>query len=313
MSDRPPPLTALRAFEAASRHMSFARAADELNVTAAALSFQIKSLEDHLGAPVFKRLNRAVELTEAGRALAPGCRNGFEAIAAAWQAAIRQTQTQVLSVTAGPAFTAKWLAPRLYDFAGAHPEIELRFTATLRQMDFDRDGIDIAIRYGVGEDSGLHSEYILDEAFLPLMKPELAEQYTTPERLTKAPLFVDDSTAFLSPAPDWPHWFAAHGIRTTPHAAARFSQADHAIDAALAGGGVVLARSSLALAYLASGQLVAPFEIALTSSARYRLLYRQGEETRPTIRAFRDWLLAQIERYPDVLKGKRLVDVAMLD
>ena len=313
MTDRLPPLTALRAFEAAARHMSFARAADELNVTPTALSFQIKSLEEHLGIPVFKRLNRAVELTEAGRALAPGCRDGFEAIAAAWRLALRQTQTQVLSVTAGPAFTAKWLAPRLYDFAQTHPEIEVRFAATLRQMDFDRDGIDVAIRYGTRDAAGLHSENLFSEAFMPLLRPELAQKYPTPEALVDAPLFVDDSTAFLSPAPDWPHWFAANGLPFEAHAVARFSQADHAIDAALAGGGVVLARSSLALHYLATNQLAAPFEIALTSAARFRLLFREGEDSRPAISAFRAWLLGQINQYPDVLEGKTLVDVASVD
>src|SRR5210317_545459 len=119
MPDRLPPLTALRAFEAAARHMSFAKAADELNVTPAALSFQIKSLEEHLGAPLFRRLNRAVELTEAGRALSPGATEGFQALSAAWRAAQRLQDEQTLTVTAGPAFTAKWLAPRLYEFAQA--------------------------------------------------------------------------------------------------------------------------------------------------------------------------------------------------
>ena len=106
MSDRLPPLTALRAFDAAARHMSFAKAADELSVTPAALSFQIKSLEEHLGAPVFRRLNRAIELTEAGRALVPGTRDGFVALNAAWRAARRLTDQRVLTVTAGPAFTS---------------------------------------------------------------------------------------------------------------------------------------------------------------------------------------------------------------
>ena len=123
MSDRLPPLTSLRAFEAAGRHLSFAQAAAELNVTPAALSFQIKSLEENLGQQVFRRLNRAVELTEAGRALLPGCTDGFEALRTAWRAAQRLNDTNTLTVTAGPAFTAKWLAPRLFDFAQAHPEI----------------------------------------------------------------------------------------------------------------------------------------------------------------------------------------------
>ncbi|NNL18757.1 MAG: LysR family transcriptional regulator, partial [Boseongicola sp.] len=141
MADRLPPLTALRAFDAAARHMSFSKAADELNVTPAALSFQIKSLEDHLGAPVFRRLNRAIELTEAGRVLAPGARDGFATLTAAWRAVQRLTDTSTITVTAGPAFTAKWLAPRMFEFAQAHPEIELRFTATLRLLDFARDDV----------------------------------------------------------------------------------------------------------------------------------------------------------------------------
>ena len=146
MNERLPPLTALRAFEAAARHMSFAKAADELNVTPAALSYQIKALEADLGTPVFRRLNRAVELTEAGRALAPGASDAFATLSAAWRNTKRLNNSDVLTVTAGPAFTAKWLAPRLYDFAQAHPEIELRFHASLRLADFDRDEVDVAIR-----------------------------------------------------------------------------------------------------------------------------------------------------------------------
>ncbi len=161
MSDRLPPLTALRAFEAAARHLSFAQAAAELNVTPAALSFQIKSLEDHLGHPVFRRLNRAVELTEAGRALAPGVTDGFAALSAAWRNTQRLSDNKTLTVTAGPAFTSKWLAPRLFEFAQAHPEIELRFSASLRLIDFDRDEVDVAIRFGLGNDEGVFSEPLI--------------------------------------------------------------------------------------------------------------------------------------------------------
>src|SRR5690606_21298403 len=139
MSDRLPPLTALRAFEAAARHLSFARAAEELNVTPAALSFQIKSLEQDLGQPVFRRLNRAVELTEAGKGMLPGASEAFSALRAAWSAGRRVGDGHLLTVTAGPGFTAKWLAPRLFLFARKHPEIELRFSASYRLMDFGRD------------------------------------------------------------------------------------------------------------------------------------------------------------------------------
>ncbi|MDJ0821175.1 MAG: transcriptional regulator GcvA [Paracoccaceae bacterium] len=312
MSDRLPPLTALRAFDAAARHMSFAQAAAELNVTPAALSFQIKSLEEHLGQPLFRRLNRAVELTEAGRALAPGTAEGFERLTTAWRATRRMQDSRVLSVTAGPAFTAKWLAPRLFQFAQEHPEIELRFTASLRQMDFDRDEIDVAIRYGYGTDSGLHSHRMIEEAVMPMMHPSLLDAYPTPQSLTEAPLLFDDSIAFLKPPADWATWFKTCGIAHTPKPAARFSQADHALDAATAGGGVVLMRTSLAAQYLAQGLLVAPYDLALTTAAHFRFLCLEGAQTRPQIAAFHDWLMAEIGKFPDGRAGKRLIDVSDL-
>ncbi|WGW04844.1 transcriptional regulator GcvA [Tropicibacter oceani] len=309
MSDRLPPLTALRAFEAAVRHMSFAKAAEELHVTPAALSFQIKSLEEHLGQPVFRRLNRAIELTDAGRSLAPGTREGFDRLNAAWSAAKRLQDTRTLSVTAGPAFTAKWLAPRLFGFATEHPEIELRFAATLRQLDFDRDGIDVAIRYGFGPDVDLYSEHLIDEAVMPLMHPDLRARFSSPDSLTTAPLLHDESLDFMVPRPDWELWFKACGIDHKPVSVARFSQADHALDAALAGGGVVLARSSLAVQYLATGRLVAPFPLALTSAARFRILCAPGTETRPQIAAFLQWLRAEVAQFPNGLGDKTLRDV----
>jgi LysR family glycine cleavage system transcriptional activator len=164
--------------------MSFARAAAELNVTPAALSFQIKNLEEHLGAPVFHRLNRAVELTDAGRALAPGVADGFATLSAAWRAARRTSDSAGLTVTAGPAFTAKWLAPRLFAFASAHPDIELRFSASLRLMDFDRDDVDVAIRFGLPrEEAGLSSHVMTREWVAPMMSPELAQDFPDPADL----------------------------------------------------------------------------------------------------------------------------------
>lgn len=309
MADRLPPLTALRAFEAAARHMSFARAADELHVTPAALSFQIKNLEEHLGAPLFRRLNRAVELTEAGRALAPGATEGFERLIAAWRATQRLQETRVLSVTAGPAFTAKSLAPRLYGFAQAHPEIELRFVAGLKMMDLDREEIDVAIRYGFGADEGLFSERLIDEGITPMMRPDLAERFSTPESLRDAPLLHDASLDFMDLPADWSVWFRACGIKFTPTPAARFSQADHALDATLAGGGIVLSRTSLAQRLLDSGQLVAPFDIALTTQARFRFICVKGTENRPQIAAFREWLFQEIRALPTGLDGKTLVSI----
>ncbi len=290
MSSRLPPLTALRAFEAAARHLSFAKAADELGVTPAALSFQIKSLEAHLGRPVFRRLNRAVELTEAGRALAPGLTDGFGALSAAWRAALRVTDSTTLTVTAGPAFTAKWLAPRLFDFASKHPEIELRFVASLKIADFERDQVDVAIRFGHGAGPGYYAKPILADWMSPMMSPALAERIKRPEDLAAATLLHQDDLLDLLPDLSWSAWFRLNDLGAAPRSGPRFSQADHALDAALAGSGVVLGRSSLAAQDLAEGRLVAPFDLGLIISARYRVVFPEGAETRPQVAAFRDWI-----------------------
>ncbi len=312
MSERLPPLTALRAFEAAARHLSFQAAAAELNVTPAALSFQIKSLEEHLGAPLFRRLNRRVELTEAGQALTGPTTEGFQMLTSAWRAAKRTLDSGILTVTAGPAFTAKWLAPRLFDFAQRHPEIELRFAATLRMLDFSTDDIDIAIRFGPEEgnrDDGLHQALTIAEWVTPMMHPDLAPNYPTPESLLDATIIFDDSIAFLRNSVSWADWFARHDIEAGELHGPRFSQADHAIDAAQSGAGVVLGRVSLAEAALRRGTLVAPFEIALVPRARFRVLCPQGAETRPNTKAFLDWLAAETARMDDHRKGRSFIRV----
>ena len=293
MSDHFPPLTALRAFDAAARHMSFARAADELHVTPAALSFQIKSLEEHLGRALFRRLNRAVELTEAGRTLAPGAADGFATLQTAWQAVRRQGNDTSLTVTAGPALTAKWLAPRLYEFARAHPEIDLKFSATLRNMDLERDDVDVAIRFGYGPDDGLYSLPVRKEWLAPVMTPELAAQFPDPESLREAPLIHDDSISFLKPPADWATWFRAAGVDFAPSHGPRFSHADHAIDAAVAGVGVALGRRAMIIKDLSEGRLVAPFKLAIETRGRFRFLCLPGAEKRPQIAAFRDWFVAE--------------------
>ncbi|WP_372885722.1 transcriptional regulator GcvA [Shimia sp.] len=297
MTDRLPPLTALRAFEAAARHLSFSRAADELHVTPAALSFQIKSLEEHLGTALFIRLNRAVELTEAGRGLAPGLTEGFRALNTAWQAARRQADDSTLVVTAGPAFTAKWLAPRFYEFARAHPEIDLRFTATLKSLDFGRDEVDVAIRFGIDkQEPGLWSLPLVGEWVAPVMTPELAARYPTPQSLAEATLIHDGSIDFLSPRSDWAAWFRMMELDIDATHGPRFTGADHAVDAALAGAGVVLGRRALVVKDIHEGRLVMPFRRAIGLQARFRFVCQQGAETKPQIVAFRQWILDEIAK-----------------
>lgn len=308
MADRLPSLRALRAFEAAARHMSFAKAAEELFVTPAALSFQIKSLETELGQPLFHRLNRAVALTEAGEALAPGTTEGFERLLHAWRAADRMGKNDVLTITAGPAFTAKWLAPRMYQFALAHPDIELRFSASLKIVDLNHTEVDAAIRFGLGNDKDVYARPLAAEWLTPMMTPDMFDRIGTD--LSGITLIHDDSISFLPHPMDWGAWSRLTNADLDFSHGPRFSNADHALDAAIAGAGVALARASLSGGALDSGQLVAPFDIGILVDARYRFICPKGAETRPQIQAFEEWLLSQIAASTDYSKGRNLVAAA---
>ena len=310
MTERLPPLTALRAFDAAARHMSFQQAAAELNVTPAALSFQIKSLEAHFGSPLFIRHNRAVELTEAGRALAPGARDGFEMLTSAWRAARRVTDHASLTVTTGPSFTAVWLAPRLYSFARAHPDIELRFSASLALVDLTHSEVDLAIRFGYGPDTPeLHAQKFLDDWVTPMMSPEMARKYAKPEDLADAPLIHQDDIRFLDPPCDWPAWFRAANLPARDWTGQRYSQADHAMDAAMSGAGVILGRGALAARVLQEGRLVAPYRQALNTIADYRIICAKGAENRPQIVAFTNWLIEQTAFVAELARNHDLIDL----
>ncbi|MEM6677399.1 MAG: transcriptional regulator GcvA [Pseudomonadota bacterium] len=313
MQSRLPPLTALRAFEAAARHMSFAKAAEELRVTPAALSYQIKSLEEHLDLDLFHRLNRAVALTDAGRVLAPYAAEGFAALAAGVRAVEALRQDQGLTITAGPAFTAKWLAPRFFSFASAQPEIELRFVASLRTLDLDRDGVDAALRFGLAAPAGLYSEVLIDEFVIPVAAPEVAAQIKEPRDILNCTLFHDDSITFLMPMLDWGAWFAAMDLGRPPEAARgpRFSNADHSIDGAMEGGGIALARGSLAERDLHAGRLAAPLPLGLALPGQFRFVCKKGRERDPRIATFLTWLRAEtagVNRLRDSLELRPLPD-----
>jgi LysR family glycine cleavage system transcriptional activator len=297
MRRRPlPPLNALRAFEATARHLSFSKAAQELNVTPAALSHQIRGLEDLLGLKLFHRRARSIELTEPARVIYPGVRTGFEAIRDAVGRLGRGREDRILVVSSSPGLTAKWLVPRLYRFLQRHPDIEARITAAVGYANFASDGVDVGIRLSSGAHPDLYVEKISDEWLLPLCSPRLIageRPLRTPQDLVHFPLIQVDLPGLVPTWADWMRLAGIDGIDTSR--GLRLNVADHALDAASEGVGVVLAYKMVAARDIALNRLVMPFgpEIPLPGRAYYFVCAR-GQERRAPIKAFRDWVFAEI-------------------
>lgn len=297
-----PPMSALRAFEAAARHLSLTRAAAELHVTPAALSHQIRGLEELLGLSLFERRPRGIELTDAGRVLYPGLHSGFGQIRQAVAALEQVTNDRVLVISAPPGFTAKWLVPRLYRFVAAEPDIDTRISATLEFANFTTDGVDAAIRnlqVGGHRDPDLVVELLFALRMVPVCSPRFASEHglRRPEDLLRMPLIHDDSLAGRATLPSWSQWLAAAGIEGVDLSRGlRFNSADHAIEATVEGAGVLLSHSVLAMDDLRTGRLIAPFELSLDTGRGFHFVCPKGNERRPKVRAFRDWLRAERDR-----------------
>lgn len=292
-----PPLNALRAFEATARHLSFSKAADELHVTPAALSHQIRGLEDLLQLKLFHRRARAIELTEGGRLLYPGVQIGFQNLREAVERLDRTRQDHVLVISATPGLTAKWLAPRLYRFLARHPDIDPRISAGVGYANFTTDGVDVGIRLSAGVHPDLYVEKLSDEWLVPVCSPGLLEgarPLREPADLAHFPLIQVDLPGIVPTWADWLRMVGVAGIDT--ERGLRLNVADHALDAATEGAGVVLAYKLVASRYIGSGQLVVPFGPELPMPGRaYHFVCAKGHETRPAIKAFRDWLFEEIE------------------
>lgn len=297
MAYKLPPLNALRAFESAARLMSFQKAAEELFVTPSALSYQIRQLEEHLQIPLFNRLNRAVTLTEAGKLLYPGVHAGFDNFQNAAKQLERTGQKNVLVVSSGPAFAAKWLAPRIYRFVDLHPEIELRIAASLKLVDFNTDEVDVALRFGGGQYPGNFVKPLFDEVVLPLISPQLLQKFggeLSNEDFKKLTLLHDDSTSFIKDSADWSVWLSQQGISgVDPAKGPRFNHADHGLDAAIDGAGIAMGRLSLAMRDIRSGRLVAPFKDYLKTRAGFYFVAPEDALEIPRVRTFYDWLMAE--------------------
>ena len=280
--------------------MSFSKAADELHVTPAAVSHQIHALEQDLGVRLFHRLNRSIELTASARILLPGLTEAFAGIQSSVKRLRAHNDTGTLTVTASPSFAAKWLVLRLHRFQEQCLEVDVRISATDEVVDLTRGDFDIAIRYGTGRYPGLKVELLLKNEVFPACSPQLlttGPPLRIPEDLPAHALIHDQAVERDPLVPTWAMWLKAAGVKGVPATAGlSFNNMHLALDAAIAGHGVVLAQSTIAAADLAAGRLVRLFSLALPDQFAYYIVTAPGALERPKVRAFRDWLRFEADR-----------------
>jgi LysR family glycine cleavage system transcriptional activator len=293
MARRLPPLNALRAFEAAARHLSFTKAAEELNVTQAAVSHQVKALEQHLGLKLFRRLNRALLLTEQGQVCLATAREAFDRIAETAERLRASDARGTLTVSLLPSFAAKWLVPRLGRFRQAHPDIDVRVAPDERLVDFARDDVDVGIRYGDGRYPGLNTIRLLEEEVFPVCSPALGtadHPIRTPADLTHHTLLHDEGHD------GWRTWLLAADLpEIDPTRGPIFTDSSNLVQAAVEGQGVALARGALAAADLAAERLVRPFAFSLPGAYAYYIVCPKATAETPKVKAFTTWLLAEAQ------------------
>ena len=289
MAPKLPPLNALRAFEATARHLSVKHAADELCVTPGAVSQMLKALELHLGVKLFRRVNRGIFLTDAGQGYLPPVRNAFRQIADASRRVAVSADTGVLTVSVTPFFAGAWLVPRLKDFQDAHPDIDLQVVTSNALVDFARDGVDVAVRHGLGRYPGLYSERVVAVEIVPVAAPTLVARLgkpTSAAEMTRWPHVHDADRK------DWHLWFQAQGIdEIGPPRGPAFDDSGLLLKAVLAGQGAGLLPAAMVALELAEGRLVKLADVVLLDEFAYYLVYPQSSRERPKVAAFRAWIL----------------------
>ncbi len=296
--NRLPSLNALRVFEAAGRLGSFSRAASELNITPSAVSHQIRTLEEHLGVKLFRRLNRKVVLTAEGEAYLPPLQSAFAQITAASQRVAAGSDSGRLAVTLVPTFAMRWLVPRLSRFQKLHPEIEVLMNTSIEPVDFEKADVDVAIRYGTGGWPGLHAEKIMCEELFPVCSPGLLDG----DHPLRAPADLVHHTLLHVGVhiDEWRLWLTGAGITgIDPEKGPRFETSALALEAAAAGLGVAMGHRAFMAQDLRQGRLVEPFDFELPSESAYYLAFPEDRLGQPRIMAFREWLMAEAARTDD--------------
>jgi LysR family glycine cleavage system transcriptional activator len=290
MALRLPPMQALRAFDAAARTESLTKAAQALNLTHGAISHQIKSLEGALGVRLVERAGRGIRLTDEGVRFASRVRAAFAELAAAVNEVTARANPRQLRVSVVPSFAARWLLPRIGRFRAAFPDVDLDVRANLAYVDFTHDDTDVAIRYGFGDWPGVHTEFMLEDAFYPVCSPRLADGHL-PER----PAELAQHTLLRSSDELWKPWFEIAGLDwPEPTRGPIFNDSSHLMQAAAEGQGIGLARSSLLGNDVRNGVLVRLFDIELPNPRKHYLVYPDRMANSPKLALFRQWLREEI-------------------
>ena len=298
MPRRLPQLNALKAFEAAARHESFTRAAEELHVTQGAVSHQVKALEAELGLKLFNRERQRLIITAAGREYLAVVRDALDRIAVGTERLLQRQSSGALTVSTSPDFAAKWLVHRLGRFSEARPGIDLRVSATLHHVDFAREDVDIAVRHGDGHWPDLHVTRLCAEHLFPVCSPKLLPRLRRPADVLKFPLL------HLNDSKSWSEWLDAAGVtREGAMHGPTLNRASMLIDAAIEGQGVALARTTLAAWDLLNKRLVRPFKIDLPLSKSYWIVGPRATADLPKLVAFRDWLVTEASADAQRLQG----------
>jgi len=293
MRRRLPSLNALKAFEATARQESFTKAAHELCVTQGAVSQQVKGLEDELGVRLFRRERQRLVITDAGRTYLEVVRDAFDRLAMGTERLLQRQKSGALTITTSPNFAAKWLVHRLGRFSDTHPGIDLRVSASIQHVDFAREDIDLALRHGDGQWPGMHVTRLCTEELFPVCSPRLLSgrgALRSPRDIKHHTLLHTNSTN------DWTSWLGKAGVDGIDFKRGIvFNQASMAIDAAVDGQGIALARTALASWDLISGRLVRPFVQALEAPYAFWIVCPKSAADLPKISTFRDWLLKEAE------------------
>jgi len=290
MLRRLPPLNAVKTFEAAARTESFARAAEELRVTPAAVSHQVKALEATLGLKLFTRERQRLAITEAGREYLSVVRDALDRIALGTERLVARRKSGVLTVSTSPDFAAKWLVHRLGRLAESQPDLDLRVSATMHHVDFAGEDVDVAIRHGDGAWPGLDAIRLCSERLFPVCSPKLVSGHrriSSPADLLSFPLLR------LGDWSTWMRWFEAAGVADPAPRGPVLNRASMLVDAAVDGQGIALARTALAAADLINGRLIRPVEVSLPMPNTYWVVCPKVTSRTRKIAAFREWLLAE--------------------